>query len=166
MQHIKARRTWVFLLILSVMMAGCAIFRGPFGSIVPDEAAGKSFESFRMDPTMNYYYSGPDAHPNVIIGLKKSYELDNDLWKPIEPNAKLFKSLVTGMQEKAKKYGMFQYGFVMTDAQGKPLGVWYSILDIKTKLLKMGAGNKVVVYTPELEIYPQDSGGDGGDQGK
>lgn len=159
MKSKKAIIAWLLIVLWS--MTGCAVFKGPYGSIVPDESARKSFESFQMDPTMNYYYSGPDAHPNAIIGLMKAYQLDNDLWKPIEPNAKLFKELILGMQKKGAEHAMSQYGFVMTDHQGKPLGVWYSILSIQTMILKMGAGNKVVVYTPELEIYPQQVGGDG-----
>lgn len=44
--------------------------------------------------------------------MKKAYELDNDLWKPIKPNVQRFKRLIQGMQMKAEEYGMFLCGFV------------------------------------------------------
>ena len=152
MNHHKA--LIIGLLILIWSMAGCVAFTGTYGSIIPNDAALKSFESFRMDPAMNYYYSGADANPNAIIGLKKAYDLDNDLWKPIGPDDKVFKSLVRGMQRIANIYELPLHGFVMKDHQGQPVGIWYSVFSVKTRLIKMGKGNKVVVYTPELEVYP------------
>ena len=152
MNHHKAFIIGLLILILSI--AGCATFKGQYGSIILDETARKSFESYKMDPAMNYYYSGAGAHPNAIIGLKKAYDLDNDLWKRIAPNDDLFEGLVRGMQRKANELAMTQYGFVMKDDMGQPVGIWYSVLALQTRLLKMGKGNKVVVYTPELEVYP------------
>jgi hypothetical protein len=49
----------------------------------------------------------------------------------------------------------------MKDPTGKRIGAWYSILSIKTMVIKMGKDNEVVVYTPELIIYPGDGGGEG-----
>lgn len=160
MRSIKLIMACLFILILS--LAGCAAFKGSYGDIVPDDAARKSFESYRMDPGMNYYYSGSDANPNAIIGLKKEYELDNDLWKPIRPDNKLFKEYVWGLQHRANEYHMAQYGFAINDHQGKQIGIWYSVLKLKIRLVKMGTGNKVIVYTPELEVYPLNTIGGGG----
>ena len=160
MRSNKAIMVWLLILIWSV--TGCAIFKGSYGDILPDDAAKKSFESYRMDPTMNYYYSGSDSNPNAIIGLKKTYELDNDLWKPIEPDHKLFKGFVRGLQHRAGEYNMSQYGFAIKDHQGKSIGIWYSVLNLKIMMVKMGTGNKVVVYTPELDVYPLNTIGGGG----
>ena len=152
MKHHKILALW--LMILLWLLTGCSAITGRYGSILPDDAAQKSFESYRMDPTMNYYYSGSDASPNAIIGLKKTYELDNDLWKPVAADNKAFKSLVRGIQHIADFYQMPLHGFVMKDDQGRPVGIWYSVLTVKTRLLEMGKGNKVVVYTPEIGVYP------------
>lgn len=160
MRSKKMILAWLFILVWSV--AGCATFKGPYGDIVLDDAAKKSFESYRMDPAMNYYYSGSDANPNAIIGLNKAYELDNDLWKPIEPDNKLFKGFVRGLQHRASEYSMSQYGFAIKDDHGKSIGIWYSVFNVKIMLVKMGTGNKVVVYTPEQEVYPLFTIGGGG----
>jgi len=149
------------LLIIIWALAGCSIMNGNYGSIVLDQPVQQNFEAFIMDPGMNYYYSGPDASPNAIIGLKKEYALDNDLWKPIDPDPKVFKKIVGWMQYDASYHGTFQRGFVIKDPQGKVIGVWYSIISVKTMIVKMGKENKVSVYTPELMIYPDLSGSEG-----
>jgi hypothetical protein len=147
------------VLIVLLAFSGCAALKANYGSIVPDQAAQKDFEAFAMDPKMNYYYSGPDIAPNALIGLNKDYVLDNDLWKPISADPKVFKSLIRGMQSKGQQYQKPQYGFVMKDHQDKPIGVWYSMLFLKRMIVRMGEGNKVNVYTPELMAYPDAEGG-------
>jgi hypothetical protein len=160
----KTVRYGILFLVLWTMV-GCSTMSGNYGSIVPDKTAAANFEAFRIDPQMNYYYSGPDYFPNALIGLKKEYVLDNDLWKPLEPNPKIFKDKVRSMQEKARLYGGFQHGFVIRDPQGKQLGVWYSVLVVRIMTVKMGEGNKVIVYTPELDAYKDRGSLIGGDPG-
>ena len=58
------------------------------------------------------------------------------------------------MQTKALERGTLQHGFVMKDNKGQPIGVWYSILSAST-VIKMDEGNKVTVFTPELETYKE-----------
>jgi hypothetical protein len=146
----------IFALIVLCFSMSCVGIN--YGNIIPDAAVTKAFEVFQIDPDMNYYYSGSGVHPNAIMGLKRNYVLDSDLWKPIEAQPKIFKELIIGMQKKAFDYGTFQHGFVMKDNKGQPIGVWYSILKAAT-FIKMGEGNKVMVFTPELETYKE--GGDG-----
>jgi hypothetical protein len=157
----KRMERLIVLFGIMVLLSGCSTFGGRYGAIVIDDAVRKNFEAFRMDPGMNYYYSGPDAAPNALMGLKKDYILDNDLWKTIEPNPKVFKDIIRSMQDKGMQFMTLQYGFVMKDDRGKPIGVWYSIFDIKPLIVKMGEGNKVVVYTPELDIYHETRGNGG-----
>ena len=160
-QHV---RKGAGLLLVLCLVTGCAMLNGNYGSIVPDQAADREFAAFRLDPNMNYYYSGPDYYPNALIGLKKEYVLDNDLWKSLEPDPKIFKDKIRSMQDSARVHHTLQYGFAIKDPQGKTIGVWYSILNLKTMVVKMGAGNKVIIYTPELEIYEHEPSGSGDGQ--
>jgi hypothetical protein len=125
-----------------------------YGNIIPDTAVTKAFEAFQIDPDMKYYYSGSGVHPNAIMGLKRNYALDSDLWKPMEAQPTIFKELIIGMQTKALERGTLQHGFVMKDNKGQPIGVWYSILRAST-VIKIGESNKVTVFTPELETYKE-----------
>ena len=146
----------IFALIVLCFFSGCA---GPnYGSIDPNTAATKAFEAFQIDPDMNYYYSGPYASPNALIGLKKSYTLNSDLWKTIDPQPKLIKELITGMQNIAFEHGECQHGFIIRDNKGNTIGVWYSILRART-FIKMGEGNQVEIFTPDLILFRTGDGG-------
>ena len=154
-KNIRSIAAAAVVLAIVLTFGGCA--GGRYGNIFPDAQTTQDFDSFRIDPGMNYYYSGPDLFPNALIGLKKEYVLDSDLWKPISPTPASFRDMILHMQEKARDYREFQHGFLMYDNLGKPIGVWYSILRART-FVKMGEGNKVVVCTPDLMIY-QSGGG-------
>ena len=144
------------VLLMIFLLAGCS--GGRYGNIYPDGQVTKDFDTFKIDPGMNYYYSGPDLFPNALIGLKKEYVLDSDLWKPIKPTPQSFRDMILHMQDKAQEYREFQHGFIMFDDKGRPIGVWYSILRART-FTQMGEGNKVRVYTPDLMLYQSGPGG-------
>ncbi|MDD5169069.1 MAG: hypothetical protein PHN75_09640 [Syntrophales bacterium] len=150
------------LVVLALMMIGCASFRASYGTIDIDEAIQARFEAYQHDPDMNYYWSGSEAHPTAIMGLKKAYALDNDLWKPMDPDPKAFTNFVKSMQEIARQYALQQRGFIIKDPQGKAIGVWYSLIQIKPMTVRMGEDNKVNIYTPELFVYPGGKGTEGG----
>ena len=87
------------ILILGILvLSGCTSMLNGYGTNVLDETVWDKFENFEIDPGMNYYASGPqDLYPIVIMGLKKQYVLDNDLWRSIPPDPKLFKDLIKRM---------------------------------------------------------------------
>lgn len=147
----------VFLFLSIFVLCGCVSMIHGFGTVVPDQIAERNFEAFQIDPDMNYYFSGSDVYPTVIMGLKKQYVLDNDLWRPIEPNPKVFKDLIADMQFKASIVGQLQRGFVLKSPDGQTLGACYCPFTVRINL-KMGEGNKVVVYTPD--VYPYEEGVD------
>lgn len=149
------------LLILSILFfSGCASMMHGYGTFAPDQDAEKNFESFQIDPDINYYYSGSDVYPIVIMGLKKQYVLDNDLWTPLQSDPKLFKNLIQDMQQKARDHGVMQRGFVLKSPDGQIIGVCYCTYKVRMSL-KMGEGNKVVVYTPDVNSYPYMEPADG-----
>ena len=156
----KQRRRLVLMMILFMAFIMTGFLGGRYGNIFPDDKATKDFEAFKIDPGMNYYYSGPDLYPNALIGLKKQYVLDSNLWKPIKPTPESFRDMIIHMQDKAQEYREYQHGFIMYDDKKQPIGVWYSILKART-FTQMGEGNKVRVYTPDLMIYQTGPGGIG-----
>jgi hypothetical protein len=157
MLHWKRKMGMIMVLFVVIIMAGCT--GGRYGNIFPDGQVTKDFDAFKIDPGMNYYYSGPDLYPNALIGLKKQYILDSDLWKPFKPTPESFRDMIIHMQDKAQEYRELQHGFIMYDDKGQPIGVWYSILKART-FTQMGEENKVRVVTPDLMIYMTGPGGD------
>jgi hypothetical protein len=140
----------IFLLLSS---AGCthSIFKN-YGDIIPDWDVKNAFETYQINPNLNYYISGSEVAPNVIIGLNNSYTLEPDLWKKIEATPKIFRDHVINMQARALALMLIQHGFIMFDDKGNQIGVWYSILEATTAL-KMKDNRTAIIYTPDIDIY-------------
>ena len=140
-------------MVVLLLYMGCAgIFQKNYGSIKPDGDVSAAFESYKIDPQLNYYISGSEVYPNALMGLKKTYTLDSDLWKIIEPTAKEFREIIQYMQKRALEAGQHQFGFAILDDKGKQIGVWYSILSAKT-FVQMKEDGKVIIITPDLDTY-------------
>lgn len=139
------------LVLLFCMGCGGTLFKN-YGGITPNADASKTFEAYRISPNYNYYTSGPYTYPNAIMGLDKTYTLDSDLWKKIEPTPQEFQELVTNMQKKALSFRQHQHGFIIHDDKGRQIGVLYSILSVKTTVL-MKEDRKVLIFTPDLDTF-------------
>ncbi len=138
-----------FLLVLQ----GCAsLHNSDYGRFSPDSKVTQAFELYQVNPGMNYYFSGSDVHPNALLGLDNHYVLESTLWKPVDRTPSRMKELVTGMKSRASMIGQGLFGFTLLDPQGKPVGIWYSILSA-SRVFKMKENNVVVVYTPDLDTY-------------
>ncbi len=138
------------MMLLLVATSGCVTMSRGYGKFVADESVAQRFQKYQIDPDMNYYYSGSELYPNVIMGLKKEYSLDNNLWRPLKSDPELFKTNIYNMVYTASNYSRQLYGFVMKSPAGRTLGVWFSPLDVQMRV-KMGKNNKVVVFTPDQQ---------------
>ena len=136
----------IFLVLFLSALFGCSVM-GSYGTVVPDGETTYAFEAFQMDPGMKYYFIGSESYPRALIGLKKEYVLDNNLWKLIKPDSGVLQRMVQSMQKMASELGVKQYGFAMNDPKGRSIGVWYSPLKI-SKSIEMQGDNRVIVYAP------------------
>jgi hypothetical protein len=144
---------YVLCIIVLISSAGCAgSIAQHYGRIVPDGNATAVFEKYQINPNYNYYISGSDVYPNALIGLDKSIVLDTDLWKKVEITPAKFRELVQDMQSKASTINQTQYGFAMFDDNSKKIGIWYSLLSVRTTL-KMKDERTVIIYTPDIDTY-------------
>jgi len=146
--HEKIRKLSFSFFVIMIFFVCIGCVGANYGSIIPDSTVTKAFEDFRIDPDINYYYSGSDVNPNAIMGLKKSYVLDSDLWKPIQAQPGVFKSMITSMRDTGIQIVDLMHGFLIRDNKGQPIGVLYCTLNA-SRFVKTGRDNKVIVYTPE-----------------
>jgi hypothetical protein len=154
----KHSRVWLALTaVLILALTGCASFKMR-GSLQADQAVDRSFERFEFRQDMNYYSSGSDSYPNALMGLDKQYTLESDLWKKVE-SAATFKEMVQGMQKKTSEMNLVLHGFRILDNEGKAIGIWYAILEARAALV-MKEDKRVLVYTPDLDLYIRREGGD------
>jgi hypothetical protein len=147
--------TGIVVLLFSMGCAGALTKNN--GRITPNVDADKAFESYSINPGYNYYFSGSDVYPNALIGLSKTYTLEPDLWKKIEPTPQEFRDIIKRMQTRAMNHGMNQHGFAILDDKGKQIGIWYSILSART-FVRMNDDRTVVIYTPDQDTYEKRDG--------
>jgi hypothetical protein len=146
-----ARLAVVTLIVTGLLLAGCsgislsAMFKA-------SDDVKKSFENYQVNPAYNYYYSGPDAAPIAVIGVKKELRLEPaDLWKTVNSPA-MFKELIVGMDYRLRGLNQYPWGFNIIDRQGKVIGTWYSLAIATTSVFEKNDGS-VVIYTPDMETY-------------
>jgi hypothetical protein len=131
--------------VLIALLMGCA---GIYGRFVYDEAVDDVFEQLSVLPDHNYYYSGPDSYPDVIIAIDEKYTLASKLWKPIEITAAQLKKWVFYPSRRAQYYP-YTYGRRILDDQGNRIGVWYSLQDYRAfATIRMLDANTVQLSTP------------------
>ena len=144
--------SWALFVFVMTSLVGCAtLFKG-YGTIEPNREITHSIERYQIDPDLNYYISGPASTPNAIMGLKKSYTLDSDLWKKIEMTPAVIKNLVSNMQLRSAGFGARLKGFVILDDKGRQLGVLYSLHDVDT-FVKLKDENTVIINTPPIDTF-------------
>jgi hypothetical protein len=139
---------------LCLALAACpASLLRNYGGISPNREVTKAFEEYQVNPEFRYYVSGADLHPNALIGLHRSHRLDpSTLWREVPMSTARMKTIVDGMKDKALELGMYQHGFDILDDRGRPIGVWYSILEART-FLRINDDGTVWINTPDLETY-------------
>lgn len=150
----NAKWPWFCLLALSLTLAACSgMTVRNYGTIQPDDGAARAYETYAVDPDLRYYASGAHECPNALLGLHKDDRLDpRTLWRPERMTPARMKELVESMQAKARTLGLFQYGFRITDPQGKSVGIWYSILEARTEIKRNDDGT-LWIGTPDLDTY-------------
>lgn len=141
------------ILLLCLALAACAGLLNGYGRIDPSLETTDAFEGYRVNPQYRYYISGSDLYPTALMGLQRDYRLDpQTLWKEVEMTPQKMKTIVDNIRTKALEYYQFPTGFDLLDAQGRPIGAWYSIVSART-FLRVGADGIVRIDTPELDTY-------------
>ncbi len=153
---------YCLLLLIALSFAGCAGMKN-YGSFEPSKKITQAFETYQINPDLNYYFSGSDVYPNAIMGLNKQYTLDESLWKPVKMTPKKLKSMVDEMKKKSDELDLYLLGWSMRDNTGKEIGVWYSVL-FATTAIKMEAENKVDIFRPAQNTYLKHEEGDSKDK--
>jgi hypothetical protein len=148
------KRLGIILIIFPIFpFVSCTgLLSGKLVAVSPDTAVTKSFENLQINPAFNYYITGSDSFPRSILGLNKTYTLNSDLWKKIEPTPEMFYLLVNNMRGKANRSGLFIHGCSITDENSKQIGVWYSIV-ISGFSIRITENREVIVHPPNDILY-------------
>ena len=157
--NILKRRNNLFTLLASALMllllAGYAAAGNIYGSLDRDRDLDNMFRNYEVLQDYNYFTSGGYDAPNAILLIHKDYKLDNpgNLWVPIPyvDNEQMRKwvSIISSEQD-FNRSGNYYAAYIL-DQNGQRIGVWYSVEVFAT--VKFLEGNKVLVYTPELNQH-------------
>ncbi|MCE5264459.1 MAG: hypothetical protein LLG97_13120 [Deltaproteobacteria bacterium] len=160
----KSLRGVFFLLLLLACLGTTACTAGlfpTFGRINPNDEATRAFDDCTVNTDFRYYVSGPDDHPNVIVGLHRDYRFDTQgLWKEVEMTPAVMKNIVSSMKEKSSTRQRYLYGFELVTPDGRPIGVWYSIPTART-CMEMKKDGMVRLDTPDLDTFHELNGDTG-----
>jgi hypothetical protein len=141
------------ILILCMSTLACASLFGNYGRIGSSDEVTQAFEEYQVNPQYRYYVSGPHINPNAIMGLGRDYQLDPSiLWREVDMTPAVLKELVRGMMAQVLGNYAGLYGFKILDNNGRPIGVWYSILKART-FVQINSDGTVRIDTPPLDLY-------------
>jgi len=141
----------LLLVVIQITGIGCATPpSGKTSNIITSQEATDIWHSYQILPNYNYYYSGPDAQPNYIIGIDDQYHLTSKLWKPVDLTPEMLKNWLNYIRPRVG-YSLDLCGADITDQDGKRVGLWYSVKD--WRLLgsaSVGENNQVSVTRPAI----------------
>jgi hypothetical protein len=144
----------LLLVIGLAILGGLILFfsgrlRERYGALRASESVTRAYEQYQLHPDLNYYISGPDVYPRAVIGIDRRLLLDSDLWKQRDFDPETFRETVRNMQSMALSTMQMLHGFEIVDQQGRRVGTWFSVLDVRTTI-KMLKDNRVRVDPPPL----------------
>lgn len=121
-----------------------------FGMLKPNADATVDFQSCRMVPDHDYWFSGPESYPVAIISVERRFRFDSaGQWVRVNGEDAL-KRLVTGMQSRALQMNWNLSGFEMVDQRGERIGAWYSVPGIQAVIKRTGI-DSVEIFPPSTE---------------
>jgi hypothetical protein len=138
----------LFFVVIQSTLIGCAAVPDRASGIRTSQAATDIWNSYQVLPNYKYYYAGSDAQPSYIIGIDDRYHLTSKLWKPVDLTPAMLKNWLNYIQPRVG-YDPSLYGADITDANGKRVGLWYSVRDWRRLgTASVGENNRISVTRP------------------
>ena len=123
------RKSFILVPILAAALA-VACTMANIGSIRTSAEVTRQFESLQINPNYRYWYLNQENNPFGVIGLDREYRFDGGpVWRAVEPDSPTFKKVV-GLVESFPMPSSMTTGYTISDYQGRPIGVWYSSIDL------------------------------------
>lgn len=126
MRNYKSFIISIILIIFGLMVTGCVAGNGNYGKLVYDNDVKEKFEDFQFYHQYKYYYYGSKTLPEAFLGIDEDIELKSSLWRPIELTPEILLDWIR-IQANRKEGNLGRFGSVMLDANGKQIGVYYSL---------------------------------------
>lgn len=150
-RHGKARIAGyrcLFVGLLFLLLGGCAatVPQGQQGHLIRSDEVRKIFESNTVLPDHVYYYSGPEAEPEAIIGIHADFTLQGRYWYRValtQEKLQDWNRMIDNTHRFRNSYG----GARIMAPDGRPAGVWFSKFD--HTVIRFPDEKTILMYTPE-----------------
>lgn len=141
-----AGRLWIWLLLL--LLGGCADAQsqGETGRLVLTDEVRNIFESNTVLPDHVYYYSGPEAEPEAIIGIQAGLAFQGRYWHQVALTREQLQSWNRRI-DNAHRIRLSYKGARIMSPDDRQVGVWYSKYD--HTVIRFPDANTILMYTPE-----------------
>lgn len=129
-KHRKGLLTGAGLLLLSLLLlllGGCAPTKPQAlrNDLELSDEVRKIFESNTVLPDHVYYYSGPEAEPEAIIGIQTSFTLQARYWHQVDLTKEQLQAWNRIIDNDHRIRFAYKGARIMTP-DGRQAGVWYS----------------------------------------
>lgn len=132
------------LFVMSSLAVGCAVPKN-HGKMVRADEVAKNVESATVLPNHTYYFTGPEAQPDVIIAINNSFTLQSKYWikvDDVENKLKDWNRLIDNAHRVRNVYE----GFHIMTPDGRQAGIWYSEYDYT--VVQFPDPSTIILYTP------------------
>ena len=142
---------FLFLLLVAVFfMASCAGTVN-YGQFVLNDNVKKAFETYQLPPNHTYFYSGPDAFPVAVIGIRNEYHLESKYWKPVDLTVTQLKRWLEMGGRSRDGYYLNKNGAALLTPDGGQIGIWYAVRNWKDRATVKMIDDKTVNVSPPLQ---------------
>jgi len=132
------------IVVALLITLGCA---GNYGRLVQNQEINKIFNTYRVLSDYRYYFSGPEGRPDAVMGILRDYTLESTQWTEVDLTGEQLKKLIDSINFYHRgRTRNYPYGFLILDHNGNQIGIWYSIWDWTTVIVK--EDKRVEIYAP------------------
>lgn len=132
------------LVMALLITLGCA---GNYGRLMRDQEINEIFNTYRILPNYRYYFTGPEGRPDVVMGIHRDYTLESTQWIEVDLTDEQLKKLIDWINfHHRSRTRNYPDGFLILDHASNQFGIWYSIWDWTTVIVK--DDKRVEIYAP------------------
>ncbi|HBI16350.1 MAG TPA: hypothetical protein DDY20_12725 [Desulfobulbaceae bacterium] len=135
------------MLTLLLLLGGCAATgpQGQQGSLILSDEIRNLFESATILPDHVYYYTGPEAEPEAIIGIHADFTFQGHYWYQIAPSQAQLQSWNRQIDNAHRIRNAYKGARIMSP-DGRQVGIWYSLFD--HTVIRFPDEKTILIYTP------------------
>ncbi len=125
MVKVRLCKVMSILVLLSGFMAACLPQSGHI-SWQADQEVEVGLSQGQLHPGLVYYYSGPEALPHTIIGVRADLPFKQSFWQPALFGEQQVKEWLAAIDNPHRPVNDMYFGGNLLSRKGEFLGVWFS----------------------------------------